>query len=425
MVVVLGKSRRRLSSSFWNNSSRISRTSSGSSNNSSSSGSDCDVRVVVDAETKRNRVKRDDGLMLDPTGGEDGNGKSLSMSPSSSTLQTQSMESSNTTNTNDASMPTRCETNSSNGETVDYKTLYGYEEAGASSATVAPTTTAAGVFPHREKKPRRSSLKGSRSAHRRSKSSGCVGSGVDSDAATNDDTERTPRRRMKKRRSSITFAAESDNQVVEVESAVNMVDEPSQLWFQRDEYNRIQKKVNAIVEQAKRKEGIRDRKKHQQQKSCSCGDANMVLAQNACEKQKRNKYNINAAIVRRRRSSTTGSSTSGRSTSSTTRSCTRGLESLIDKERAKIHRQDAWVCVLEEQRAQQQHQHHVSDGDINGIKKSQLDDNCISQIYQFHTIDSQVQARERADQDIRAVEGYLKDTRDMLSRYHRARRMSC
>jgi hypothetical protein len=84
--------------------------------------------------------------------------------------------------------------------------------------------------------------------------------------------------------------------------------------------------------------------------------------------------------------------------------CTRGLEPIMDPS-GRYERTEATECVLGEQAMQRSHKKH--------------DDDYIRDIYQFHTIDSQIKAHERADRDQEDVAEYLKVTRRMC------RRMSC
>jgi hypothetical protein len=83
---------------------------------------------------------------------------------------------------------------------------------------------------------------------------------------------------------------------------------------------------------------------------------------------------------------------------------TRGLENLLD-DSGVLDRREARDGVFDEQSMQK------SRGTYN-------DDN-IKTIYQFHSIDAQVRANDRASNDSKDVEAYLKVTRKMC------RRMSC
>lgn len=83
---------------------------------------------------------------------------------------------------------------------------------------------------------------------------------------------------------------------------------------------------------------------------------------------------------------------------------TRGLESLMD-ENAFYERQEAHDSVFEEQRLQK--------------RQTQFDDEKVRSAYQFHSIDAQIKAANRAGKDAESVENYLKFTRKMC------RRMSC
>jgi len=85
--------------------------------------------------------------------------------------------------------------------------------------------------------------------------------------------------------------------------------------------------------------------------------------------------------------------------------CTRGLESIMYGNSTKEARQEANMSVIEEYLMQK------SRGEYN--------DDTIRQIYTFYTIDSQVNAKYKADLDRKEIQDYLKDTRNMW------RRMSC
>ena len=68
-------------------------------------------------------------------------------------------------------------------------------------------------------------------------------------------------------------------------------------------------------------------------------------------------------------------------------------------------RREAYVSVLEEQEMQK--------------AQGRYNDEQIRTMYSFHTVDSQVLAKERAEKDAQEVEQYLKITRKMC------RRLSC
>ncbi len=84
--------------------------------------------------------------------------------------------------------------------------------------------------------------------------------------------------------------------------------------------------------------------------------------------------------------------------------CTRGLEPLLGGSNAG-DRREAYESVIEEQKMQKM--------------RGKYDDEYIRTIYQFHTVDAQVIANERAQHDAAAVESYLTVTRKMC------RRLSC
>jgi len=84
---------------------------------------------------------------------------------------------------------------------------------------------------------------------------------------------------------------------------------------------------------------------------------------------------------------------------------TRGLEAVIDSEATVAERYDAYVSVLDEQRQQR--------------ARGMYSDTQLSNMYHFHTIDSTIRARERAEQDATEIENYVSSTRRMM------RRISC
>jgi hypothetical protein len=200
--------------------------------------------------------------------------------------------------------------------------LYGYGDA-APTARLSTSTV---------RMPRRSSLKNLNDCPRRA-----------SIGYTGEMTLVLPTGETRRKRSSITFA--DDNEVREVKSVSTLVDNPHRLWFQKDEYEHIQKHIVETVEEAKKKGGERP-----------------------------------------------------------TWVCTRGLEPIMDSS-GSYERAEAKESVLGEQAMQRSHKKH--------------DDEYIRDIYQFHTIDSQIKAHERGGRDQEEVAEYLKVTRRMC------RRMSC
>lgn len=85
--------------------------------------------------------------------------------------------------------------------------------------------------------------------------------------------------------------------------------------------------------------------------------------------------------------------------------CTRGLETLMGGGISSYERQEAYASVLEEQEMQK--------------ARGKYNDEHLRTMYSFHTVDSQVLASERAENDAKEVEQYLKITRKMC------RRLSC
>lgn len=89
------------------------------------------------------------------------------------------------------------------------------------------------------KMPRRSSLKSSETSTRRS-----------SIGYTGEMTLVLPSGESRKKRMSITFAEKED--VHEVQSVSDMVDNPKRLWFQSSEYEHIQSKIYEMIEVAQK-----------------------------------------------------------------------------------------------------------------------------------------------------------------------------
>jgi hypothetical protein len=95
----------------------------------------------------------------------------------------------------------------------------------------------------------------------------------------------------------------------------------------------------------------------------------------------------------------------GEQESTTSWLCTRGLETLMGRGIGYYERKEAYECVLEEQEMQK--------------ARGKYDDEHLRTMYSFHTVDAQVLASERAENDAKEVEQYLKITRKMC------RRLSC
>jgi hypothetical protein len=95
----------------------------------------------------------------------------------------------------------------------------------------------------------------------------------------------------------------------------------------------------------------------------------------------------------------------GEKESTTSWLCTRGLETLMGRGISYYERKEAYQSVLEEQDIQKAQGKH--------------DDEHLRTMYSFHTMDSQFLATEKAENDAKEVEQYLKITRKMC------RRLSC
>lgn len=95
----------------------------------------------------------------------------------------------------------------------------------------------------------------------------------------------------------------------------------------------------------------------------------------------------------------------GKESSTTSWLCTRGLEPLMGGGISYYERKEAYESVLEEQQMQKAQGKH--------------NDEHLRTMYSFHTVDAQVLASERAENDAKEVEQYLKITRKMC------RRLSC
>ncbi len=116
--------------------------------------------------------------------------------------------------------------------------LYGYGDAAPSLRKTDETGTG--------KMPRRSSLKSSETSARR-----C------SIGYTGEMTLVLPTGETKKKRTSIKFAETED--VYEVQSISDLVDNPKRLWFQTSEYEHIQAKIYEMIEVAQTTKASEDR----------------------------------------------------------------------------------------------------------------------------------------------------------------------
>mmetsp|Transcript_15786 Transcript_15786/g.24681 ORF Transcript_15786/g.24681 Transcript_15786/m.24681 type:complete len:369 (-) Transcript_15786:184-1290(-) len=84
--------------------------------------------------------------------------------------------------------------------------------------------------------------------------------------------------------------------------------------------------------------------------------------------------------------------------------CVRGLERLSDAKREEVlgRKYDAWDTVLDEQDHQRE--------------SGQFDDGHMANVYKFTTMQTQIEAEDRARQDVAAIENYLRDTRRLCRR---------
>jgi len=155
-----------------------------------------------------------------------------------------------------------------------------------------------------------------------------------------------PNGQEKKKRTSISFVDETDNQIKEVKPIHEMVDDNNRLWFQAEEYLHIKEEIYRVVKQS--------------------------------QSQQQQINNITT--------------------------CTRGLESYKNRN-VEDARREASSQVIEEYMLQK--------------ARGEYDDEIIRQMYTFHTIDCEVEAAERGQNDEKSIQTYMKDTRNQL------RRMSC
>jgi len=209
------------------------------------------------------------------------------------------------------------------------------------------------------RKPRRSSLKSSGSTLRRRSSISYRGE-VDFILPNGEEG---------KRRTSISFE-EDENQTKEVNSILNMVDSPNQIWFQKEEYASIKQEIVRILKNNLQNEEISSSEVPEEAFLSSSSD-------------------------------TSSSCASELPSSSSDLECTRGLEPIMC-ESLQEAREQANTSVLEEYSMQRNR------GEYNG--------DTLRQIYSFYTIDSQVEAAYRADLDQQEVQNYLEDTKNMWRR---------
>jgi len=232
---------------------------------------------------------------------------------------------------------------------------YGYSSGGGNDCSNIPNFgTVLGSSSIRRNTPRRSSLK-----HKGAPRRASIG-------YTGEMTLILPTGEEKRKRSSITFANETDlNQTREVQPIRDMIGSGNvnRLWFQEEEYDHIKKEIVRIVRQS----STRNLMKH---------DVTTREPETWVE--------------------------------------TRGLENLGTDRRRYCNniRQEAKNGVIEEYMLQK----------ANG----RYDEEAIRQMYTFHTIDCKIEAAERGAQDALFVQNYLKDSQvSSSSANHYNRRRSC
>jgi len=221
---------------------------------------------------------------------------------------------------------------------------YGY--SGGNDCSNIHFGTVLGNSSTRRSTPRRSSLRNKETPRRAS-----IG-------YTGEMTLVLPTGEERKKRSSITFADETENQTREVQPVQDMIGvKVNRLWFQEEEYDHIKREIVRIVRQSSRR--------------------NLM----------------NEDVISREPE---------------TWVCTRGLEKYDTDRRSHRNniRQEAKNGVIEEYTLQK----------ANG----RYDEEAIRQMYTFHTIDCKIEAAERGAQDALFVKNDLKDPRS--TKYYNRRR---
>lgn len=202
------------------------------------------------------------------------------------------------------------------------------------------------------KTPRRSSLKSSESTSRRRSSISYRG----------EIKIVLPNGEEVQRRTSISFE-ENENQTKEVKPILNMVENPNQIWFQKDDYANIKQDIALVLKNSLQAEG---------------GSSTEP-----------NKESIQYLSLFNNSSTMSELPVS---------ECTRGLEPIFC-ESVKEVREQANTSVLEEYLTQR--------------NRGEYNDDVLRQIYSLYTIDSHVEAASRADLDRQEVQKYLEDTRNI------------
>lgn len=194
--------------------------------------------------------------------------------------------------------------------------------------------------------PRRSSLKSSGSTSRRRSSISYRGE-IDVVLPNGEEV---------KRRTSISFE-ENENQTKEVKPILNMVDNPNQIWFQKEDYATIKQDIDLLLKNNSQNE------------------------ENSFKKSAKEESTTSESIASELQVS----------------ECTRGLEPLLDESMQEARIQ-ANTSVLEEYSMQR--------------NRGEYNEDILRQIYSFYTIDSHVEATHRADLDQQEIQNYLKGTKD-------------
>jgi hypothetical protein len=199
---------------------------------------------------------------------------------------------------------------------------------------------------------RRSSLKGSANSVgtlRRRASIGQTGGGGEIEVELPGQSQPVRRRR------SITF-----NQGVVLRNVLptkSLTDKPELLWFQDDEMDRIKREIANLVQEKARYAETHD----------------------ACD-----------------------SSVESGADEEVAGECTRGLERMLEPERTKVKKFQAWDTVMNEQYLQRQ--------------EGEFDDESLAKMYGLAARRSQREAQRRASKDEEEIKAYLRSTRRMCRR---------
>lgn len=157
-----------------------------------------------------------------------------------------------------------------------------------------------------------------------------------------------------RRRRSITF--NEGVMVRKVRPTKSLTDQPEALWLQDDEMDRIKQQISDLVQEKVRYAEIHD----------------------ACDSSMEDDEEGVAG------------------------ECTRGLERMLEPERTKVKKFQAWDLVMNEQYLQRQ--------------EGEFDDESLAIMYGYTTRRSQREAQRRASKDEEEIKGYLRSTRRMCRR---------